>query len=766
MIKVIKFDVDYGYIKQALPNLITINLNNLMELEIEEEQLEGGEYALTQTEMSNGLIGIIENEELVYYIHIKNNVVYVTPYINNTTEGSLKLKIEKFHGRFKVNITQYSYVITDTYTEQTLELGSDLFLKGRKPFILNAENTIGDPVIYLKIAYENYITFLEYTNSKSDFALKTVIINFLIPSSLKLDFISANELVIRYDNSKQIIRLNDLKRLKDVKLSKEFRPAVKEAIYLKINDKLYVINEHNKKLSIKTDKEKALLFKNSDVIAKKNQDYIELKGEIHYNTTIRPDALVTKEGVFLTKLYWSGTSFSANLRIDMLQRLENIHNTIFVAINNKKLHPLHQSPKFKDKKHVLLSFNVNQHAIILRRNASNNLSIGNLPELKIYNTSHKLKIKFAEKIAKLYKALNKKHNVNVYFEKEASKAVESGKYVFEAVVKQKFDSKNVFILDKTSKQYAEMKRKWGNKIVERFSFKNYLYVFIADHFISSELSNHIINTRIFNDALNEKIKITPLYFLQHGITFMKPRDDPKDVGFHKNNMTNNIVKSVVSSEVEARIFNTLGYNDFDIMKTGMPKFDEASLKKNANKITYMPTWRPWEEGEVFNGKITQTSYYQSLIDVIKAFEKAGMLDRLQIAAHNKFSQFAKSHLKKYQNIFVEDPTDTLTNSAIYITDISSIILDATYQGAYPIFYWKEFDSIIEHYGGTTPVNKYNAPGTIVYSENELVNTVKDIIAKDYKMPEKVKENYKKINEFEDNKNTQRVINELIKDNVL
>ena len=64
-----------------------------------------------------------------------------------------------------------------------------------------------------------------------------------------------------------------------------------------------------------------------------------------------------------------------------------------------------------------------------------------------------------------------------------------------------------------------MKKKWGKKIVERFSFKNYLYVFLADYFIASELSNHAINTRIFNDRLNRKIQATPLYFLQHGITF-------------------------------------------------------------------------------------------------------------------------------------------------------------------------------------------------------------------------------------------------------
>src|SRR5699024_11946607 len=64
----------------------------------------------------------------------------------------------------------------------------------------------------------------------------------------------------------------------------------------------------------------------------------------------------------------------------------------------------------------------------------------------------------------------------------------------------------------------------------------YLFIFLADHFIASELSNHVINSRVFNDKLNSKIKSTPLYFLQHGIIFMKPHDDPKISGFHKKSM--------------------------------------------------------------------------------------------------------------------------------------------------------------------------------------------------------------------------------------
>lgn len=56
------------------------------------------------------------------------------------------------------------------------------------------------------------------------------------------------------------------------------------------------------------------------------------------------------------------------------------------------------------------------------------------------------------------------------------------------------------------------------------------------------------------------------------------------------------------------------------------------------------------------------------------------------------------------------------NLIIYIIDIFLIILDVVYRGVYFIFYWKEFDYIIEKYGGISFVNFENVFGDVVYSE--------------------------------------------------
>ena len=84
----------------------------------------------------------------------------------------------------------------------------------------------------------------------------------------------------------------------------------------------------------------------------------------------------------------------------------------------------------------------------------NNISISNVPKLPIYTKKHKFKINMAFKLSKILQSLLKNRNINLYFEKEASRAVESSKYVFESVVNHtNTKSINKFILDKNSNSF-------------------------------------------------------------------------------------------------------------------------------------------------------------------------------------------------------------------------------------------------------------------------------------------------------------------------
>ncbi|PSC77111.1 teichoic acid biosynthesis protein, partial [Mammaliicoccus sciuri] len=98
---------------------------------------------------------------------------------------------------------------------------------------------------------------------------------------------------------------------------------------------------------------------------------------------------------------------------------------------------------------------------------------------------------------------------------------------------------------------------------------------------------------IYIDSLRSKIMDTPSVFLQHGIMFAKPVDNPMAFGFHKNYNKYNNIKNVISSELEAEQFYKMGYEDSDLMKTGLATFDNITLDEGADKIADMPNYRYW-----------------------------------------------------------------------------------------------------------------------------------------------------------------------------
>jgi CDP-glycerol glycerophosphotransferase (TagB/SpsB family) len=443
---------------------------------------------------------------------------------------------------------------------------------------------------------------------------------------------------------------------------------------------------------------------------------------------------------------------------------EKIHNNFFVGSKDRLLHNL--KLKYHDRKVKTLTFRKYKDQLnVIRTNLNGNLTSTIIPYSKEYTLGSRIKIS----IAKIVSAFNSEQdkNTNLYFEKKSDKADESGFRVFEKVMEAATpNSKNFFILNKDSSHYPYMKKKYGKNVIEKYSFRHYLSIFNADYFISSELSNHLLNDRLYIDSLRNKIMEVPLVFLQHGIMFAKPVDNPMAFGFHKDKNLYNMYKSVISSELEAGEFYKMKYDREDLILTGLATFDYAKLEPDADKIAFMPTYRYWEEGLIYNNKIEETSYYKTIMKVIKSFEKEGLLNRLLIVPHNKFSQFIYNNMPEYKHIISDNPSEALKVSNVFITDYSSAIYDAQFRGAYPIFYWEEKDYLIRQYKAIPPVNDENAPGPVAYSIEDLMETVKQAIEDNYVLEDQYVNNYKKINHYDDRQNTLRIVQFLKKDQII
>ncbi|MGO2962739.1 MAG: CDP-glycerol glycerophosphotransferase family protein [Carnobacterium maltaromaticum] len=450
------------------------------------------------------------------------------------------------------------------------------------------------------------------------------------------------------------------------------------------------------------------------------------------------------------------------LKFSCLDSGTQVHYPIWVGNENLKVHRL--TINTKKISWVYSIVRAKAKVLVLRSDIHGKSSYSIVPDNPMYSLKNRIKQKIA--FYEASKERNKK--VNLYFEKMASKADESGFRVFEAVMKSSPNDKceNYYILDKSSASYPTMKEKYGENIVERFSYRHYKLIFQANYFISSDLSNHVLSDRIYINSINQKLKEVPLIFLQHGIMFAKPVENPLGKIFYKKYAAYNVYKNVVNSQLEAFEFYKMGYSDFDLIKTGLATFDYAKLDFSSDKIVYMPTYRYWEEGMIYSGDIKKTTYYKSMLRVISLFEEAGLIDRLVLVSHNKFADYIVEHLPKYKENFAPNPSVALGIGRIFISDYSSAIYDAIYRGAYPIFYWEDKEYLIKNYKATPPVNEMNAPGAIVYSGEELMKQVVYAIKRNYKMEKENQKKYKKINEFDDNKNTERIIKYMKNDHIL
>lgn len=578
---------------------------------------------------------------------------------------------------------------------------------------------------------------------------------------------------INFENIKVDININKFKDKRRVHKLSDEKTSVKgelidyliirnKTFYLYTNKyKLYITDTFNRyakidqKLRCKVSNNHIYFYgKFSNTKNMKNFDNIILNGEI-VGKIKRPFKNIKKLKNFVI----------IKIKVQDIFDSGRIHNNIRIGQNNKLSVPILMRIKH-ERMNYWVKKKIGDNLIVIR-------SIINGGKIRITN------IKFSPEYKKINLLknfiaynLSKKINlgqINLLFEKETNKASESGYYTFEKIMSRKdeLNSKNYFIIDKNSPDYNKIKSKHKKNIIKKYSFKHYLYIYLSKYFISSELSSHVINPRLYISNLNKCIAKKPLVFLQHGIMFSKPVDNPAASNFRKDFEHNYYYKNIISSDLEATQFYKCGFEDEDLIKCGLPKFDNSKMDEDADKIMVMLTYRYWEESFVSDDeKIRETTYYQAYMKIIKAFEENNLLDKLIISCHPKFTEFLNNLNPKYAKCVENDVGKALAKSKLFITDYSSASYDAHYRGEYIIYYWEERDYLIDNYKAIPPINEDNCDGVPVFNTDELIKQVKIAINNNYIMDDLYQERYKKINEFHDGKNGDRLIKELMRLNII
>ncbi len=401
---------------------------------------------------------------------------------------------------------------------------------------------------------------------------------------------------------------------------------------------------------------------------------------------------------------------------------------------------------------------------VFRQSRGNRLNV----YVRSYNVSDKLSKRIAQAIAFALSKLwygKKARSLVLLFEKNSSKFEESASVLFEKLIDSGYRY-SYFII--TKEAAGDVPEKYRKNVLIKNSFKHYLYFFKAKTFIGTETLVHSIDLKTFNKLALMKIadKRKNYVFLQHGVMYMVSLDSEARKMFKRQNLKGKY-RVVVSSQAEADHFVEFGRHDYeDLYISGLPKFDKNILNPDADKIIIMPTWRPWEINTA-RDNFLETSYFKMIMKIFDSVPDE-LKDKVVILPHPLIINELKNLPKAVTDTIVTDAKyDLLLRQArVLITDYSSIAYDAFYRGSRVIFYWEEKDECISMYGPTTKLmlNEDNVYGDCFYNTDGLREAIKD----NYDNPQKEEyvEKYRKIVQFYDGKNTERLINFLKKDGII
>lgn len=379
------------------------------------------------------------------------------------------------------------------------------------------------------------------------------------------------------------------------------------------------------------------------------------------------------------------------------------------------------------------------------------------------NRKSHFEIYCAEILAKLKRPFMRKKPLFMY--EKFGRYEEGASILYEYLIDHGYD--NTYFIATPEFLPKDLDEKYKKNIIERFTFKHYLYYFLSDIFVSSEqiiravdLDSPLFN--LWKHCRKGYGKTTHIH-LEHGITYMLNFNSPNRAGGKKTNKAPFYRQvHVASSKKEARHFMEEGlYDEDELYFAGMPKFDRAIGNEGADKLVIMPTWRPWEINEVSLDP-KNTTYFKFLQRIVDAVPKE-LEDKMIVLPHPMFNSiFTNKNSEEY-----EDSYDMiLRDTRLLITDYSSISYDAFYRGSNVIFDWSEMDYCMEKYGGDTHIKltEEDAFGYVCYNEKELTEAIK----KAYYEPQKQEfiDNYRTIVEFHDNRNCERVVECMKKDGLL
>ncbi|WP_455645472.1 CDP-glycerol:glycerophosphate glycerophosphotransferase [Methanosphaera sp.] len=335
-------------------------------------------------------------------------------------------------------------------------------------------------------------------------------------------------------------------------------------------------------------------------------------------------------------------------------------------------------------------------------------------------------------------------------------ADDNAKHLFKYALQQDDCIEKYFIISKECEDYKNMK-KISNNVLAQGSFKHKMLYLFSTKRISSFLNEAFYNP--FYSSMDEDYRIfynglvtAPRYFLQHGVISC-------DLTKHIKRFNHNLALIVTSADLEKQSFYDLDYQypEGVVQALGLPRYDYLTTEDTKKQVVFMPSWRSqFDKNEV---AFINSDYYHMINDLLKNSKLHKLLEDYGYELVFKPHPELVKHLDSFDfpsNVRVstdESFRKVFSDSAILISDFSSVIFDFSYLKK-PVIYYQKNDDY--HYEPGYFSYETMGFGDIIKSEDDLVDKIKYYLENNCEMEDKYKERVTTFFKYNDKNNCKRV----------
>ena len=347
---------------------------------------------------------------------------------------------------------------------------------------------------------------------------------------------------------------------------------------------------------------------------------------------------------------------------------------------------------------------------------------------------------------------------------DPQEACDNGYCFFKYISENHPEIRAYYAIDYKAKAYEKVKN--TGRIVKYGSFLHWILYFCCKHNVSSQKAGKPNAAVCYVLEVFGIIK-SKAVFLQHGITINKA-----EWLFYENTKMRLFICGAKPEYDYVK--KEFGYPENNVAYLGFNRFDDYhSAKVNEKQILLIPSWREWIASKnEFSDKyedvsdFTKTEYYQKYRELIENGELIDFLEKHDLTLcfypHRKMQKYieyfeAKSPRIKIISNETGDIRTLLMESAVMITDYSSVAMDFAYMRRPIIFY--QFDK--ERFREAQYAEGYfsyseSGFGDVTETAKETVNSLKKIFENNLKLPEATLNAFEEFYPLYDDKNNERI----------